>query len=167
MTNMVVVWQEKCASKQSYWEIWLFLWSPRASVFRKVLVQEGHANPTPKCCAHVHRYQPVRLVALTALLNPAFVNPFDTPNCRWRGAMWVGMATSRAGVTAEEGASDANSTSLTAGMETSGTASLGSWGGSLEMEAVRAWWHFWGGVGQRTQGNEIKLPSRAHTDPLP
>ena len=40
--------------------------------------------------------------------------------------MWMGMATSRAGATAEEGASDANSTSLTAGVESSGAAPLGS-----------------------------------------
>ena len=40
--------------------------------------------------------------------------------------MWMGMATPRAGATAEEGASGANSASLTAGVGTSGTVSLGS-----------------------------------------
>ena len=40
--------------------------------------------------------------------------------------MWVEMATSRDGVTAEEGASDINSTSLTAGAETSSAVQLGS-----------------------------------------
>ena len=42
------------------------------------------------------------------------------------GAMWARMATSRAAVTAEEGASDANSTSLTAGSGTLGTISTSS-----------------------------------------
>ena len=35
------------------------------------------------------------------------------------------------------------------------------------MVAVGAWQHFWVGVGWRTWGNVIQLPSRAHTDPPP
>ena len=89
------------------------------------------------------------------------------PNCRQRGVMLVGIPTSKACDTAEEGDSSANSTSLTTGAETSGTVSSGSWGGGLEMVADGVWQHFLGWVGWRTQGNEIWLPPGAHINPMP
>ena len=35
-----------------YWLTWIFLWLLRASKLRKVFVQEGHANLTPKWSLH-------------------------------------------------------------------------------------------------------------------
>ena len=99
--------------------------------------------------------------------QPSICKPCWHPQLQAKGAMWVEMATSRAGVTAEEGASDANSTSLTAGAETLGTASLGSWWGSLEMVAVGAWQWFLGGGGMEDIGEwdmaPLKSPYRLST----
>ena len=70
--------------------------------------------------------------------------------------MWVGIATSRASGAAREGASGANFNFITVGAEASGVCSSpsvtvtetldvtfsDSWGGSWEMVAVGAGWHF-------------------------
>ena len=76
------------------------------------------SSPTDLCTSE-HRWQHVRLMALTAPLHLAFVHHLDAPNCKQRGAIWVGMATSKAWETAEEGASGASSTPPTAGVEAS------------------------------------------------
>ena len=144
-----------------------FLWCLRASEFRKVLAQEGHANLTPQVIS-VHMCTDSSLWGwwpLTATPHLAFINPLDAPNCRQRSAMWAGMATSRAGTTSEEGASDTNSTSLTAWAGTSGTVSSGSWGGSLETVAVGTWQHFLSEGGWKTWQKKIQLPLGACIDP--
>ena len=107
---------------------------------------------------------------LTVPLNLAFIHPFDAPNCRQRGAMWVGMATSRAWEAAGEGTSGTSSTSPTTGVEVSGSAPLDSWGGTWEMVVVGARQHFlgWGGVEDMGECDTapLKSPYRpSATDP--
>ena len=72
---------------------------------------------------------------LQATLNLALIHPLVAPNFRQRGIIWVGIATSRAGDTAEVATSDACSTTSATGAEALGTASSGSWGGGVEMVA--------------------------------
>ena len=104
---------------------------------------------------------------LTAPLDPAHIYPFDIPTFRQRGVILVGMATSKAWETAEEGTSSASPIPSTAGVEALGSTPSDSWGGSLDIVTVGHSSIFWVGVGQGTWRDVIQLPSGTHTNPLP
>ena len=78
--------------------------------------------------------------------QPSTYKPFWCPPTagKERGVMCAGMVTSGACDPAEEGASSANLTSLTTGVETSGTVSQ-ALGGNLEMVTAGVWQCFLGG----------------------
>ena len=137
--------------------------------WRRFLSQEGHANLTSKCslCTCVQ-------IAACKVDGPS-VQPSTwhlytllmPPNCRQRGVIWVGIATSRAPGATGEGTSGANSNFFTTGVEASGAASWCSCGGGMEIVAVWDCGIFWVGVGWRTWRNVTWLPTKAHTNPPP
>ena len=101
---------------------------------------------------------------LMALLNPAFVHPFDAPHIQVEGShvSWDGYLQSLGDHWG--GSLWCQCNPPTAGVEATGSTPLDSWGGSLYMVAVGNGGIFWVGWG-RTWRSMIELPSRAHTDP--
>ena len=95
-----------------------------------------------------------------ATFNMAFVHSFSAPNCRQRGCILVGRASSKAGDAAEGGTSGAITDLSPAGAEASGTPS-GSWGGSLEMVEVGEWQHFLDGGGTWDMEDWAMTPLRS------
>ena len=155
-------------STTDYSELWIFV-TPEGIWADEGLGTGETCQPHPQVlsahvCADCSMWG---WLPLCATLNLALKHPLDAPNCRWRGVMWAGIATSKSGDAAKEGTSGASSVSLATRMEASGTASSGSWGCGLEMMADGVWWGFWMGVGQRIQGNVIWLPSGDHIDIVP
>ena len=109
---------------------------------------------------------PVHICTDGSTHSPAFVYPLDAPNCRQRGTMWAGMATSRVWDTAEEELLvPIQPLQLQEQrLQVQFLQAPGGWLGNSGSWSMVA---FLGGVGWRIWGNVIWLPSRAAVDPLP
>ena len=102
---------------------------------------------------------------LTAPLNLAFIHPFDAPTFRWRGVIWAGMATSKAGERAKREASCASPLLSAAGAEGLGSTPSDSWGGSLETVVVGVWQCLLGGSGAEDMEDCDMAPLRSPYKP--
>ena len=106
-------------------------------------------------------------MSFAAALNLVFIDPFDTPTFKQRGAMLVGMAISKAWETVGEGASCAGIPPSVMGAEDSGSTFLGSWGLLGYTVAVGAWWCLLVGGWAIDVGEWDRAPLRSPTGLLP
>ena len=116
--------------------IMIFLWCLKTSRLKKVLLQSGHTNPTPRCTFLTW----VQIAALEVdgpSLQPStwhWYTHLVPPSWILRGCIWASMLPSGAGVAA----GGADTVVWPIGSETSGL--VDSWGGCWETEELGLRW---------------------------